>query len=102
MFDNQEFGYWEVPILRPLKYNYSTSDERLELLYAEKKLSSTKGITVELAQEALRTIDQTALFKNTVDFRKKVLKALQGLPAWKDMKATQRNAVINAVYEGIG
>jgi type I restriction enzyme M protein len=97
VFDNQEFGYWEVPILRPLKYNYSTSDERLELLSAEKKLSSTKGVTVELVQGALRTIDQTVLFKNTDDFCKKVLKALQGLSAWKDMKAAQRNAVTNAV-----
>lgn len=101
VFDNQEFGYWEVPILRPLKYNYSTSDERLALLSAEKKLSPTKGITVELVQEALRTIDQTAVFKNTVEFRKKALKALQGLSAWKDMKATQRNAVINTVMKAL-
>lgn len=79
VFDNSEFGYWEVPILRPLKYNYSTSDERLSLLSGEGKLNTTKGITVKMVQKVLGAIDQTVLYKNTDKFRELVIKVLQEL-----------------------
>jgi type I restriction enzyme M protein len=97
VFDNSEFGYWEVPILRPLKYNYSTAEERLTLLAGESKLNTTKGITVKMIQTALRTIDQTVIYKNTVVFRELVLKTMQKLEVWKTLKATQKNGVINAI-----
>lgn len=101
VFDNSEFGYWEVPILRPMKYNYSTSDERLALLSGESKLITTKGITVELVQVALRAIDQTVLYKNTVLFRELVIKAVQKLDVWKTLKAAQQNGVVNAVMDAL-
>lgn len=101
IFDNKEFGYWEVPILRPLKFNYSTSEERLSLLVGESKLNTTKGITVEILQTALGTIDQTVLYKNTVEFRELVMKALQKLDAWKTLKAAQKNGVVNAVMSAL-
>lgn len=101
VFENREFGYWEVPILRPLKYNYSTSEDRLALLSAESKLTSTKGITVEMVQGALRAIDQTVVYKSTVDFRKLAIEALQRIDAYKVLKSTQRNGVINAVMNSL-
>ncbi|PKK39491.1 Type I restriction-modification system, DNA-methyltransferase subunit M [Clostridiaceae bacterium JG1575] len=101
VFNNNEFGYWEVPILRPLKYNYITAEERLARLSEEGKLASTKGITIEMIQTVLRTINQTALYKNTTSFRELVIKALQKLDAWKSLKTTQRNGVANAVMSAL-
>lgn len=101
VFENREFGYWEVPILRPLKYNYSTAEDRLALLDAESKLTSTKGVTVEMVQSALRVVDQSELYKNTVAFRELVMKALQKLEIWKSLKTAQKNGVVNAVMSAL-
>jgi type I restriction enzyme M protein len=101
VFENSEFGYWEVPILRPLKYNYLTAEDRLALLSAESKLNSTKGITFEMVQCALRAIDQTVTYKNTADFRKLVMEALQSVDAYKALKSKQRNGIVNAVMSAL-
>jgi len=101
VFDNSEFGYWEVPILRPLKYNYSTAEERLTLLTDERKLTTIKGITVEMVQTALRAVDQTVLYKNTVAFRDLVLYALQKLNTWETLKTAQKNDIVNAIMSAV-
>ena len=83
IFDTDEFGYNKIVVERPLRYNYSTAEERIANLSQPDVLDDLRGEPDNYDppyrkwQEALRTIDQTRVFTNRKDFVAAVQAALK-------------------------
>lgn len=81
VFGSEEFGYNKIVVERPLRYNYSTAEERIQRLKEPDVLDDLRGGTeydpLYLQwQMALRDIDQTKVFDNEKEFRDAVEAAL--------------------------
>lgn len=93
IFDNEDFGYTEITVERPMQLNYQVTPERLENLYSYaqfKKLAESKSKDLEikmqeekigreqqeLIKEALLTIGDE-LYTDWDSFEVKVKKALE-------------------------
>lgn len=90
IFDNQDFGYSKITVERPLRYNYSTAEERLQRLSIPDILDDMRGGDSDNApykkwQTALRTIDQTKVFHNYHDFSEAARKAMEACGYQKDV-----------------
>ena len=88
VFGSEEFGYNKIVVERPLRYNYSTAEERIQKLNMPDALDDLRGGTkydhpYRKWQKALRNIDQSKLFDNEKEFRNAVEAALnaRGLSA---------------------
>jgi type I restriction enzyme M protein len=86
IFDNKDFGYQRVTVERPLKLNFSATDERLakvqeanafDNLATSKKRKDTKGAQEEIAQgreqqaaiiKALKPLASKGVVKNREEF----------------------------------
>ncbi len=84
VFDNEDFGYWQITVERPLRLNFQASPERLERLKAERafaNLATTKKKGKAGEQEiaegrqmqqailgALSALDPAKLYKSRSDF----------------------------------
>ena len=74
VFGSEEFGYNKIVVERPLRYNYSTAEERIQSLKEPDVLDDLSGgeeydPPYLRWQTALRDIDQTKLFDNEKEFR---------------------------------
>ncbi len=81
VFGSEEFGYNKIVVERPLRYNYSTAEERILQLSKPDVLDDLRGEGTynpiyRQWQKALRDIDQSKLFDNEKDFRDAVEAAL--------------------------
>ncbi len=97
IFDNNDFGYWRITVERPLKLNFQTSAERLELLkeqtpFQNLAVSKKKGKAgekeaeegqrlQELILSALASLGNTQ-YKN----RNAFIKAIKECPALSEAK----------------
>lgn len=88
VFGSEEFGYNKIVVERPLRYNYSTAEERIQRLKEPDVLDDLRGGAEYDPpylkwQIALRDIDQSKLFDNEKDFHDAVEAALtaRGLEA---------------------
>jgi len=70
IFDNEDFGYREIRIERPLKLNFRCSAERLEALKHEKAYLKLSLEEQEIVLQALSERMLTDLFKNRDKFEK--------------------------------
>jgi type I restriction enzyme M protein len=66
IFDNEDFGYWQITVERPLRLNFQASPERLarlpdETTFASLATSKKKGKAGEQEQEAGREIQEAIL-----------------------------------------
>lgn len=83
IFETDEFGYNKIVVERPLRYNYSTAEERIANLSQPDVLDDLRGEPDNYDppyrkwHEALRTIDQTNVFTNRKDFVAAVQAALK-------------------------
>ena len=81
VFGSEEFGYNKIVVERPLRYNFSTAEERIQRLKEPDVLDDLRGgeeydPPYLRWQTALRDIDQTKLFDNEKEFRDAVEAAL--------------------------
>ena len=81
IFDATDFGYTKITVERPLRYNYSTAEERIKHLSETDMLDDLRGFgeynpAYRLWQQALRTIDQTKIFNNRAEFYNEVKHAM--------------------------
>ena len=81
IFDNADFGFTKITVERPLRYNYSTAEERIQRLSETDVLDDMRGFgeynpPYRLWQQALRTIDQTKNFDNRTEFYNEVKHAI--------------------------
>lgn len=79
IFTTDEFGYNKIVVERPLRYNYTTAEERIAKLAQVDALDNpVDGTNPPYLkwQEAMRTIDQTRLFPNEKDFANAVKAAM--------------------------
>lgn len=77
VFGSEEFGYNKIVVERPLRYNYSTAEERIQKLNMPDALDDLCGGTkydplYRKWQKVLRDIDQSKLFDNEKEFRNAV------------------------------
>jgi type I restriction enzyme M protein len=75
VFDNDDFGYSTITVERPLRLNFTVSEERLALLDAAGPLAKLNGDLAKL-KRALATLDATKVWKAREPFQKAVRKAL--------------------------
>ena len=111
IFDNEDFGYTKVIVERPMQFNYSCSEDRLENLYsvtAFRKMAESKkqDPAEKLAEEeagrkrqeeiidALRSIGDR-VYKRWDDFEPLVKEALKGF----DLKPNVIKNIIMALAE---
>lgn len=83
IFDNSDFGFTKITVERPLRYNFSTAENRLKRLSEPDWLDDLRGEgeynpPYRKWQQALRAIDQDRVFTNQADFHVEVMKALEG------------------------
>lgn len=81
IFDNWDFGFTKITVERPLRYNYSTAEERIQRLSEPDVLDDMRGFgeynpPYKLWQQALRTIDQAKVFDNRTAFYNEVKHAM--------------------------
>lgn len=81
IFDNSDFGFTKITVERPLRYNYSTAEERIQRLSEPDVLDDMRGFgeynpPYKLWQQALRTIDQAKVFDNRTAFYNEVKHAM--------------------------
>lgn len=82
IFDTDEFGYNKIVVERPLRYNYTTAEDRIAALREPDVLDDLRGEPDDYDppyrkwQEALRTIDQNRVFTNRRDFMEEVRSAM--------------------------
>ena len=114
IFDEDDFAYWKVIVERPLRLNFQTSAERIELVKAqtafvnlavsrkkkqeeaEKDVAAGKRLQ-ETIIDALETIDCTLLYKNREKFTKLLKKAFK--KAELDIKAPLMKAILAGLSE---
>ena len=83
IFDNSDFGFTKITVERPLRYNFSTAENRLKRLSEPDILDDLRGGAeynppYRKWQQALRAIDQERVFTNQAEFHVEVMKALEG------------------------
>lgn len=82
VFATDEFGYNKIVVERPLRYNYTTAEDRIAALREPDVLDDLRGEPDDYDppyrkwQEALRTIDQNRVFTNRRDFMEEVRSAM--------------------------
>ena len=87
IFDNDTFGYRKITVERPLRYNYSTEEERIQLTRSSDLLDDlldedenhTYDPPYRKWLEGLRTIDQKKLFHDRESFYQAVKHAMEAL-----------------------
>ncbi|MBM6974306.1 type I restriction-modification system subunit M [Intestinimonas butyriciproducens] len=89
IFDTADFGYTKITVERPLRYNYSTEEKRIQRLSEPDVLDDLRGEgeynpPYRVWQKILRTIDQNKKFDNRLDFYNAVKDAadLAGYSQW--------------------
>ena len=114
IFDEDDFAYWKVTVERPLRLNFSTSDERIERVREQAVFvnltKSRKRKPGEIAKEVtegeklqeailtvLRDMDNTLLFKNRTVFTKLLSKTLK--KAGLALKAPLHKAILAGLSE---
>jgi type I restriction enzyme M protein len=79
IFDNDDFGYWRITVERPLKLNFTVTDERIERLRdskkakpetegKRKKASSDESSKLETIIATLKKLDSGKIWKNRDEF----------------------------------
>ena len=91
IFDATDFGYTKITVERPLRYNYSTEEDRIQRLSEPDVLDDLRGEgeynpPYRVWQKILRTIDQNKKFDNRLDFYNAVKNAadLAGYSQWME------------------
>ena len=88
IFENETFGYRKITVERPLRYNFSTAENRiqgitqtdlLDDLRDEDDRNGPYDPPYRKWMEALRTIDQTKVFHDKDSFYREVRKAMEAL-----------------------
>ncbi len=97
LFDNRDFGYQRITVERPLKLNFQASDERIENLQATKAFAKLKGQQQAAIIHAIKTLDQTHLYKNREAFIKALKAAFKA--AELDIKAPMLKTIWQALSE---
>lgn len=82
VLDSVELGYYKITVERPLRYNYSTAENRITQLSIPDVLDDLRGEGIydppyRKWQSALRTIDQSKIFHNRKDFYDVVKEAME-------------------------
>ncbi len=82
IFATDEFGYNKIVVERPLRYNYSTAEERLQRLSIPDVLDDLRGESeydppYRKWQDALRMIDQSTVFHDRKSFVSAVNAAME-------------------------
>lgn len=97
IFNNEDFGYYEITIETPLRLNFKIDDERIERLKSErafmnlaksrkkgeageKEVEEGKRLQEEII-EKLQSMKSDILYKNREEFTKVIKGAFKGLPA---------------------
>ncbi len=97
IFDNEDFGYREIRVERPLKLNFQCSQERIDLLKTEKAFIKLDEAEKEKVLSVLSSKMPTELFKNRNQFEKALRHAFGDF----DFKpsAQLKKAILSALSE---
>ncbi|MET3721146.1 class I SAM-dependent DNA methyltransferase [Arthrobacter sp. UYEF21] len=97
IFDTTDFLYRTVTIERPLKLNFATTPDRIDVTLAAKAFEKLTAVTLTGLRTALESIDPTVLWKNREGFTKALRKQLK--TAGVELSAPQLKALIGGLSE---
>ena len=113
IFDNEDFGYQKIVVERPLRLNFQVTAERINNLYNEtafNNLAKSRKKGASGAQEidegkklqgqiidVLKTMDDTAIYKNRNTFTKMLKKAFKAEDI--NLKSPLLKAILSALSE---
>jgi type I restriction enzyme M protein len=97
VFDNTDFGFRRITVERPLKLNFQTSPERIEVLKQAKPFAKLKDKAQAEIIEAMGSLDAGKVYKS----RKAFLKDLKGAftVAGVDIKTPMLKVIWQALSE---
>jgi type I restriction enzyme M protein len=97
IFDNTDFGFHRITVERPLKLNFQTCPERIELLRQAKPFAKLKETAQTEIIEALGSVDAGKVYKSRSEFLKALKKAFKD--AGVEVKTPMLKVIWNALSE---
>jgi type I restriction enzyme M protein len=92
-----DFGFHRITVERPLKLNFQTSPERIEVLKQAKAFAKLKEPAQAEIIEALGAMDASKVYKNRSEFMKALKKAFKD--AGVEVKTPMLKVIWNALSE---
>ena len=97
IFDNTDFGFHRITVERPLKLNFQTSPERIEMLKQVKAFAKLKETDQAEIIGALESLDARKVYKSRDEFLKALKMAIKD--AGVDVKTPMLKVIWNALSE---
>ena len=97
IFDNTDFGFHRITVERPLKLNFQTNPERIELLRQAKPFAKLKEKAQAEIIEALGSLDAGKVYKSRDEFLKALKKAFKD--SGVEVKTPMMKVIWNALSE---
>ena len=97
IFDNEDFGYHEIVIERPLRLNFRATDDRIERLEDERAFQNRDAEKQEAIFEVLRGLDDDPLYRDRDEFQEMLDEAFD--EAGVDVSSSVRGNILSALGE---
>lgn len=97
VFDNKDFGFHRITVERPLKLNFQTSPERIEVLKQAKAFAKLKEVNQADIIAVLESLDAGKVYKSRDEFLESLKKAIKD--ASVGVKTPMLKVVWNALSE---
>ncbi|MYL35567.1 N-6 DNA methylase [Pontibacillus yanchengensis] len=95
VFDNQDFGYYRVTVERPLKENYTVTEERLQRLKEQKAFNKLEEEKQNEIIAGLQSMDGETIYHNRDTFIEALNNAVSGIK----VTAALQKAILTALAE---